>query len=63
MWERIPGSLKMVSAGQAGVWGVNRQNQVLYQPGTYGGHLRLRYSKTYFTLVRIIYLVLLRLLK
>ena len=39
-WQRIPGSLKMVSAGQAGVWGVNRQNQVFYRPGTYGGHWR-----------------------
>jgi hypothetical protein len=29
------GSLTQVSAGQAGVWGVNRENQIYYREGTY----------------------------
>ena len=29
-----------ISAGQAGVWGVNIENEVYYRKGTYGGAVR-----------------------
>ena len=39
-WEQIDGTLVQVSAGQAGVWGVNYKNMVWYRKGTYGGAVR-----------------------
>ena len=36
VWERIPGSLKVVSVSQAGVWGVNANDDIYYRQGTYG---------------------------
>ncbi|KAL8576336.1 hypothetical protein ACOMHN_048903 [Nucella lapillus] len=34
-WKLVPGSLKHVSVGLAGTWGVNRKDLVFYRPGTY----------------------------
>lgn len=34
-WHRITGGLKVVSAGQAGVWGVNKHDYIYYRVGTY----------------------------
>ena len=39
-WEKVHGTLVEISAGQAGVWGVNIKNEVYYRKGTYGGALR-----------------------
>lgn len=36
-WKKIDGTLVQVSAGQAGVWGVNKLDEVFYRQGTYGG--------------------------
>jgi len=36
-WGKVPGSFKVVSCGQAGVWGVDSQYNVFYRKGTYGG--------------------------
>ena len=32
-WENVSGSLKHVSAGESGVWGVNSSNHILYRYG------------------------------
>ena len=40
-WNLIDGALVQVSAGQAGVWGVNRNDGIFYRQGTYGGAQRL----------------------
>ena len=32
-WKRIPGALKHVSAGKAGIWGVERDNNIYYRDG------------------------------
>ena len=34
-WARVPGALKSVSVGQAGVWGANSLNNIYYRTGTY----------------------------
>ena len=39
-WERISGGLKVVSSGQAGVWGVSHDHKIWYRKGTYGGGAR-----------------------
>ena len=37
-WEKVAGILvKVISCGEAGVWGVNLDNQVFYRRGTSGG--------------------------
>ena len=36
-WGKVPGSFKVVSCGQAGVWGVDSDNKVFYRKGTFGG--------------------------
>jgi len=35
-WVHIGGSLKQISAGKAGVWGVNRNDDLYYRMGTFG---------------------------
>jgi hypothetical protein len=32
-WRQIPGALKHVSAGEAGIWGVDKSNKVFYRVG------------------------------
>ena len=42
-WERVGGTpqhLKVVSVGEAGVWGVGRDHRVWYRNNTYGGQAR-----------------------
>ena len=36
-WKKVNGGLVQVSAGEAGVWGVNSLNQIFYRDQTYGG--------------------------
>ena len=38
-WKNVAGKMKMVSAGQAGVWGIDPTNKVYYREGTYGGDI------------------------
>ena len=40
-WQHIPGKLKQVTAGEAGVWGVASNGHIFYREGTYGGAVRL----------------------
>ena len=35
-WKMIPGSLKQISVGQCGVWGVNSEQQVWFGLNTTG---------------------------
>ena len=35
-WEKVSGTLKQISAGPCGVWGVNRKNKIFYREGTFG---------------------------
>eukprot|EP00058_Branchiostoma_floridae_P010020 XP_002595508.1 hypothetical protein BRAFLDRAFT_69086 [Branchiostoma floridae] len=35
-WQQLDGSLRYVSVGPAGVWGVNCNNDIWYREGTYG---------------------------
>ena len=37
-WRRVYGGLKYVSVGDAGVWGVNRYDNIYYRKGTRGGY-------------------------
>ena len=37
-WLRIAGSLKHVSPGQGGVWGVDRSNNIVYRDGMCDNH-------------------------
>jgi uncharacterized protein (AIM24 family) len=39
-WRPIPGLLKHVSVGNAGVWGVNEKDQIWYRTGVSPGCLR-----------------------
>lgn len=35
-WTKVGGNLVQISAGQAGVWGINENHAVYYKTGTYG---------------------------
>ena len=36
-WVQIPGNLRVVSCGEAGVWGFNLNGWIFYRKGTRGG--------------------------